>query len=100
MLATIDNLDNSKNFAESKFESHFAEFNKTLRLLGIRSEIKRKRIKLVEPRGAKVTIRRSITLRNKILEKPDPFKADELKSISRIHDKIQDHEHKDTVVNT
>lgn len=103
-LVTINNPDNSVNFAESEIDaikkSHFEEFKKTLRLLGIKAEVKWNRIKLIEPPdGAKLRVRKSLASSYQILGEPVPFEADELKSISRIHDKIQGHEHKDTVSN-
>jgi len=103
-LVTINNPDNSVNSAQSEIDaikkSHFEEFKKILRLLEIKSEIKWNRIKRIEPPdGGPLRLRTSLASSYQILEEPVPFKADELKSISRIHDKIQDPEHKDTVSN-
>jgi len=103
-FVTVNNPDNSKNFVESEVDaikkSNFEEFKKILRLQGIKSEIKWNEIEPVElSSDAPLTVGVSLTPKWKNLRKPIPFTDAELESISRIYDKIQDHESKDTISN-
>ena len=103
-LFQFSNSDNSVNSAETMAEqikqNEFENFKRILLLKGFHLEVKWERIEAVNlPADYRLTVSKPITFGWKNLDWPIPFSKNDIRSVEIIHNKIQNHEHKEYIDN-
>jgi len=103
-LVQFSNSDNSVNSAEAMAEqikqNEFENFKRILLLKGLDLEVKWGKIEAVNlPKNHRLTVSSSLTSSYKIIKSPIPFLKKDIQSIEVIHDKIQNHDHKEYINN-